>query len=149
MSFGAHYAIQAYAKVGVETGVSAADPHRLVLMLFEGAIAAVIDAKRHMTSGAVAAKGEAISKAIMIVDDGLSASLDVDAGGALAQNLRALYAYMSQRLLLAGAKNQPELLDEVRILLGELKDAWASIKPQAHAAASVQPTAAQTAPRPY
>jgi len=148
MSFGAHYAIQAYAKVGVETGVSAADPHHLVLMLFEGATAAIIDAKRHMTAGAVAAKGEAISKAIMIIDDGLSASLDIDAGGALAQNLRALYAYMSQRLLQAGAKNQPELLDEVRTLLSELRGAWASIKPQPQAA-SVQPTAAQAAPRPY
>ena len=148
MSFGAHNAIQAYAKVGVETGVSAADPHDLVLMLFEGAMAAVIDARRHMTGGAVAAKGEAVSKAIMIIDDGLRASLDVDAGGPLAQNLRALYAYMSQRLLLANAKNDPAPLGEVHKLLGELKDAWASIKP-ARNAGEPQASAAQAAPRSY
>lgn len=149
MSFAPHYAAKAYAKVELETGVSAADPHGLVLMLFEGAIAAIIDARRHMASGAMAAKGESISKAIMIIDDGLSASLDVAAGGAIAENLKDLYGYMSRRLLLASANNQPDSLDEVRKLLGELKEAWVSIKPSTRPSASAQPAAAPSARQAY
>jgi flagellar protein FliS len=131
MSFAPLYAAQAYAKVGVETGVEAADPHRLVLMLFDGALLATVDAKRHMVSGNLAGKGESISKAIMIINDGLRASLDLKVGGALAENLRALYSYMSQRLLLASAQKNPAMIDEVHKLLGELRDAWAAIQPGA------------------
>jgi len=122
-------AISAYAKVEIETGVSAADPHRLVLMLFDGAMLATVDAKRHMLSGNLAGKGEAISKAIMIIEDGLRASLDLRIGGALAHNLRALYSYMSQRLLTASAHQDPAMIDEVHKLLAELREAWAAIEP--------------------
>jgi flagellar protein FliS len=131
MSFAPLYAAQAYAKVGVETGVEAADPYRLILMLFDGAITAVIDGKRHMLSGNLAGKGESISKAIMIIEDGLRASLDLKVGGALAHNLRALYSYMSQRLLMASARKDPVMMDEVHKLLAELRDAWAAIEPGA------------------
>ena len=127
MSFVMQHAVKAYAKVNVETGVSAADPHKLVLMLFDGAIAAVIDAQRHFAAGALALRGESISKAIMIIQDGLSASLDVKAGGAMAENLASLYDYMARRLLAVSVKGDGQGLEEVRILLGELRSAWASI----------------------
>lgn len=127
MSFAMQHALKAYAKVDVETGVSTADPHKLVLMLFDGAIAAVIDAQRHLAAGAVAARGESISKAIMILQEGLTASLDVKAGGAMAENLASLYDYMARRLLAATVKGDGHALEEVRILLGELRGAWASI----------------------
>jgi flagellar secretion chaperone FliS len=123
------YAANAYAKIGIETGLEAADPHRLILMLFEGALLATVDAKRHMLSGNLAGKGESISKAIMIINDGLRASLDLNVGGALAHNLRALYSYMSQRLLIASAQKDAAMIDEVHKLLGELRDAWATIQP--------------------
>ena len=148
MSFGMHYATQAYSNIGVETSVPGADPHQLILMLFEGAQLAIGNAKRHMADGEIAAKGTAISKAIMIIDDGLRASLDVEQGGRIAQNLRSLYEYMSRRLLVAGAKNDPALLDEVYALLGELKSAWASIEP-AKAAATGSTAATRTAARSY
>jgi flagellar secretion chaperone FliS len=135
------YAVAAYAKVGIETGLDAADPHRLILMLFDGALLATLDAKRHMTSGNLAGKGESISKAIMIINDGLRASLDLKVGGALAHNLRALYSYMSQRLLLASAQKDPAMIDEVHKLLGELRDAWAAIEP----GAAGSPTSARAA----
>jgi len=142
------YAIHAYAKVGIETGVTGADPHRLVLMLFDGATLAIINAKQHMLRGEIAAKGESISKAIMIINDGLRASLDVTAGGQLAQNLRALYEYMSNRLLFANARNEPAALDEVKQLLLELKEAWEAIgKPQGLPAANDQRPATLAANR--
>lgn len=117
----------AYAKVGVETGVSTASPHKLIVMLFEGALIAVGTAQQHMKSGNVSAKGQAISKAIMIIDGGLRASLDKKTGGDIATNLDALYEYMSGQLLKANIKNDMSFLDEVYRLLKELKDAWEAI----------------------
>src|SRR4051812_32933402 len=107
----------AYAKVGVETGITAASPHKLIVMLFEGAMVAVASALHHMQSGETAQKGIAISKAISIIDDGLRASLDKKVGGEIALNLDALYDYMSKSLLMANLKNQPKVLEEIYQLL--------------------------------
>lgn len=121
----------AYAKAGIETGVETADPHKLILMLFEGALLAVASASLHMQRNAgaedLARKGEAISKAINIITNGLKASLDLTAGGDLAGRLAALYDYMSARLLYANLHDQPAVLDEVSHLLAELKGAWEQI----------------------
>jgi flagellar protein FliS len=122
-----HRALKAYAEVGVETGVAAANPHKLILMLFEGAILAVAAAKMHLQRKETALRGEAISKAIMIIDAGLKASLDLSAGGEMAERLFALYEYMLGRLLFANLKHRSEPLDEVSHLLSELKSAWAAI----------------------
>jgi len=120
-------ALKAYSSVGVETGVMTANPHELVLMLFEGARLAITEAKLHMLRNETAAKGEAISKAIMIIDHGLKASLDVRAGGEIAEKLSALYEYMTSRLLVANLKNEPKALEEVGRLLAELHGAWETI----------------------
>ena len=117
----------AYANVGLETGVMAASPHKLVVMLFEGAMLQVALAIRYMNEGKIAAKGKAISRAIAFIETGLRASLDKNVGGELAQNLDALYDYMGKRLLAANTNNQPEILEEVHRLLGELKGAWEAI----------------------
>lgn len=123
----AHHAVNAYSRIGVETGVIAANPHQLVLMLFEGARLAVAEAKLHMQREEIPEKGEAISKAIMIIDQGLKASLDVKAGGEMAEKLHALYEYMSNRLLIANLRNEPKALEEVGRLLAELHGAWEAI----------------------
>jgi flagellar protein FliS len=121
----------AYKRAGVEMSVETADPHRLILMLFEGALLAIASASLHMKrkedAESVARKGEAISKAIDIIDNGLKASLDLNAGGELAGRLAALYDYMSARLLYANLHDQPAALDEVSHLLAELKEAWEQI----------------------
>lgn len=119
--------VNAYAKVGIETGVVAASPHKLIVMLYEGAMIAVSMAAQHMRARNIPAKGQAISKAVMIIESGLRASLDKNAGGEIAQSLDSLYEYMGNRLLLANLKNQPEILEEVHGLLSELKSAWDEI----------------------
>lgn len=137
--FGAmHFGASAYARVGVENGVAAATPHQLIIMLFDGARVALADAQTYMGSGDIAAKGKAVSKAITIVENGLRASLDKSVGGEIAANLDALYVYMGERMVMGNLTNQPAMLEEVRQLLGELKSAWADIKPQPPAAASVK-----------
>jgi flagellar protein FliS len=126
----AKYATSAYGKVQLETDVAGANPHRLVAMLFEAAIAAVHRATERMRARDIATKGAAISKAIQIIEEGLIMSLDENAGGELAVSLRELYRYMTQRLLLASVRNDPAVLEEVARLLGDLKEAWAAIAPQ-------------------
>ena len=132
-----HSGANAYAKVGMETGVVAATPHKLIIMLFEGALAALATGLQHMNTGNIAGKGQSLSKAITIIDSGLRASLDHKSGGEIAVSLDSLYEYMSNRLLAANLNNQPELVEEVQRLLHELKGAWESINP---AAATVTPS---------
>ena len=127
---------QSYAKAGVEAAVEASDPHRLVLMLFDGAIAAIALAKAHMEAGDIPQKGAATSKAIDLITNGLGASLDMEAGGELAERLAALYDYMAQRLLFANLKNNVAALDEVSELLVSLRDAWSQIAPNNQQAAA-------------
>jgi flagellar protein FliS len=117
----------AYANVGLETGVLSASPHKLVVMLFEGAMLQVTLAKQHMNAGQIAKKGKAISRAIAFIETGLRASLNKNVGGELALNLDALYAYMSKQLVVANTKNNLEALEEVYRLLSELKGAWEAI----------------------
>ncbi|PXW87301.1 flagellar protein FliS [Nitrosomonas sp. Nm84] len=120
-------AISAYQRIGVETSIESADPHKLILMLFEGAQEALAKARMHMHHNEVAEKGQMLSKAIMIIDHGLKASLDMNAGGDLAIKLQALYDYMTHRLVVANIQNNLEIVDEVNKLLAELHDAWKNI----------------------
>lgn len=135
---------RAYAEVGVETGVGSASPHQLIVMLFDGALAALSQAQQHMRAGNVAGKGQAVSKAIAIIGSGLRTSLDKEKGGEIAGNLDALYDYMCNRLVVANLNNQLELFKEVDQLLMELKQAWVSIGEKA-----APPVAPASAPKAY
>lgn len=124
-----------YAQVSKDIAIETADPHRLIVMLFDGARAAISMARAHMAQKEIAEKGAAISKAIDIINNGLLASLDIERGGELAERLAALYRYISQRLLWANLNNDAAALDECLNLLGELHSAWAEIAPAKQAAA--------------
>lgn len=117
-----------YAQVGVETGVLAASPNKLIIMLYDGAITACYSAVRHMQNNDIPNKGAMLSKAILIVESGLRLSLNKKAGGDIAESLDALYVYMSNRLAIANIRNQPEFVLEVIKLLTELKGAWETIE---------------------
>ncbi|WP_397407948.1 flagellar export chaperone FliS [Polaromonas sp.] len=123
-----------YAKIGLQSAAMSASPHQLITMLFEGAKTAITMARHHMANGEIAAKGNAISKAINIIDNGLKASIDTEAGGAaetlLAANVSALYDYINQRLMYANLRNDPALLDEADRLLDNISSAWREIDPQ-------------------
>ena len=120
---------QTYATVSVDAAVESASPHQLILMLFDGAIAAVSLARIHMNAGEIEQKGLAISKAISLISSGLRASLDVESGGELAERLAALYDYIAERLLFANLKNSLAAMEEASELLTGLRDAWAQISP--------------------
>jgi flagellar protein FliS len=118
------HALDAYQRLEVETGVAAASPQRLVVMLYDGAIKAIYSARAALARGDIAGRGAAISKAIAIVDEGLRPALDLEAGGEIAANLAALYDYIVSRLLYANLKQDEPSLDAAAQLLSELKSAW-------------------------
>lgn len=120
---------QAYAKVGLESGVMSASPHQLIVMLFDGAQSALVRARILMSQGDIPGKGTALSKAIDIINNGLNAGLDLENGGEMAENLSDLYNYMSRRLLHANLHNDEQAINEVAALLENIADAWRQIGP--------------------
>lgn len=130
MNVTANKMLNAYGQAQVNSSVASASPHKLISMLYEGALVAIANVGVHMTRGDVAGKGAAISKAIAIIDEGLKISVDLEAGGELAQNLTALYEYMSHRLLVANLRNDRAALEEVERLLRDLRGAWEAIGAQ-------------------
>ena len=128
----------AYRQLGVETALADASPHKLIAMLFDGAHEQIRKAHSAMDRADYATKGEALSRAIRILDEGLRACLD-NRGGELAHNLRDLYTYMIGRLLIASARNDAQLLSEVLDLLSMISSAWTQIEPGNAAAALAIP----------
>jgi len=116
-----------YSRVGVETDVSEASPHKLILMLFDGALLVLNKAIADIENKDLPEKIKHISKGIEIISMGLGASLDPSAGGDLAERLGALYEYMCRRLTLANLQNNTAPILEVIGLLQGLREAWAQI----------------------
>ncbi len=112
-------------KAGVVTEVEEASPHRLIQLLFEGALQRIAVAKGLIQRREIEEKGNNISRAITIVG-GLRASLDMSQGE-IAQNLDNLYEYIERRLLEANLKNDELILDEVSSLLRDIKVSWDAI----------------------
>jgi flagellar protein FliS len=123
-------AASAYRQVGVQTGVDAASPHRLVSMLFDGFVESLMRAKAAIAQGQIELRGQAIGRALRIVEEGLKASLDLKGGGALARDLSDLYAYITLRLTRANLHNDTSALDECHALIQPLRQAWDSIAVQ-------------------
>jgi flagellar protein FliS len=115
--------LDAYRSTAVHSGVDAADPHRLVVMLMDGALERISAASGLMKHGGGVEKAQLLNRAVAIIDE-LRNSLNIKAGGAIAANLDSLYEYMCQRIMQANASNKPEWLDEVSRLLGEIRSAW-------------------------
>lgn len=120
---------QAYAQVGVESAVLSATPHQLVVMLFDGALSAMKKAAILIEQGDIPGKGNALSKAINIITNGLRAGLNHEIGGEISENLDNLYEYMTRRLLQANLNNDVEAITEVEGLLNNIADAWKQIGP--------------------
>jgi flagellar protein FliS len=117
--------------------VADASPTRLVQVMLEhilshlattrGCMARVADNRPH---NEVLAKVTAISKANALLAQ-LNATLDMERGGQVAQNLRALYEYMMNRLTLANATNDRALVAEVASLVEQIKSGWDQIVTEA------------------
>jgi len=125
-----HTASKQYSSVNAQTGIVDADPHRLIQLLYNGAIEQIAIAKGCMQRKDIAGKGEAISKAIGIVN-GLAGSInhEVDSDG-LGDNLASLYDFANRKLTEANINNDEKALDEVLPVLKELQAGWNEIRPE-------------------
>ena len=121
--------IAQYRHVGVLSDVAQANPHQLVILLFDGAIAAVLQARHALEQGDMETKISTISRGMRIIDEGLKAAVESRGDPALGDNLRALYDHMLSRLFMANLHNSDVPLAEVARLLGDLRSTWAEIAP--------------------
>jgi len=117
----------AYAKVNASSGVENADPHLLIQMLIDGSIEKLNRAKFFMNDKNTAQKGTQISWAISIIG-GLKASLDMQNGGEIANNLNDLYDYCTVTLAQANVENDESKIDSVLSVLNEIKTGWDGIR---------------------
>jgi len=119
-------AAQMYKTVGLYGEIENASPHKLISMLFDGALQRIAIAKKELSVKHFSEKGVLLGQAITIVAS-LKSCLDMEQGGELSENLEALYDYIERRLLSASLQNDPLILDEVMGLLLEVKGAWDQI----------------------
>ncbi|MNJ55925.1 Flagellar protein FliS [compost metagenome] len=113
---------QAYQKNKYET----ASPHRLTLMLYNGAIQFANKAQNAMNENNITETNMYIQKVQDIIYE-LISSLNMKDGGEIARNLRQLYFYIINQLIDANIKKESTLIDEVVAILSELKEAWVEI----------------------
>jgi flagellar secretion chaperone FliS len=118
--------INAYKKGNLKQDIANADPHKLTLMLMQGALERMAYAKGGMERKDYAFKAEHISRATAIIVT-LRDTLDMEAGGEVSVNLFNLYDYMVQRLVDASVQNSLKIMDEVINLLLPIKTAWSQI----------------------
>jgi flagellar protein FliS len=118
----------------MQTQVTTTTPGHLVVMLYDGAITFLEQAKQEIGAKNYAKKGILISQALDIIAE-LDGSLNTDKGGEIAQNLHRLYMYCNTRLLQANLKMDSALIDEVVGILSSFRSAFSEIsKTQAHPA---------------
>lgn len=126
----------AYRNIGLETRATEQDQHQLVALMFETLLEALNAALGAMARQELPVKIKKINHALLILQDGLHASLDLKRGGELGQNLAALYDYCSVTLMQANLKNDTDKVQEVINLIKPVAEAWAQIRGQATGATS-------------
>ena len=118
----------AYRDVGAATGIEGASPHKLVSMLYQALAREIACARGAIARKQIAEKARAISHAVRIVEEGLLAPLDMQAGGALAANLRDVYEHMVYRLTIANARSDDAALAHCARLIETLREGWDGIE---------------------
>lgn len=115
--------IEAYRRVDAETR----SPIELVVMLYDGAIRFVGEARDAARQNDVAGRTRAVSRALAIVTE-LQNTLRIEEGGDLARELDRLYSYMTARLIDSNVRRDQTALDEVHRLLSTVREGWAQAR---------------------
>jgi len=113
---------QAYQRNKYET----ASPHKLILLLYDGALTNIARAKQAIEGKNIAEANRFILKSQDIVNE-LLACLNEERGGEIAQNLKRLYFYVNRILVQANIRKQIEPLVEAETILADLRDTWEKI----------------------
>ena len=114
--------IQTYRRAKVMT----ADPRKLVMLCYEGAIDNLKIGKQRIAEEDYEGRNKSLGKAQDIIGE-LLCSLNLEGGGSIAKGLDSLYNYMLRRIIHADLKNDLRAIEEVIGMLTELKAAWQEI----------------------
>jgi flagellar secretion chaperone FliS len=118
---------------------------QLVVMLYDGAIRFLSEARTAIATKNVRAKAVALDRALAIIGE-LQSTLQLEEGGDVAASLNSLYNYMNESLLLASAQMDARPVDHVIRLLKTLNSAWAEIAQKAEPSAAVAQQPAVSTP---
>jgi flagellar protein FliS len=131
------------------TEVQSASPLQLIVMLYDGALQFLNEARTAQMSGDLPRRAHALRRVAAILAE-CQSTLDLERGGAVAAELDRLYSYMSARLLDVTVKKDPTAIDELHKLLSPLRQAWSETAAQSviGAAAAAAPAASSTVARP-
>ena len=113
----------------LESDVTHADPTRIIVLLYEGAIFRIGQAAQEMTKQNTLASGIALYRALAIIAE-LRNSLNLEAGGEIARNLDRLYLHMHEELVKGHLAKQAQPLERVRTLLTDLNSSWRQVAVQ-------------------
>ena len=136
-----HKATRAYIATQVGT-TSQAD---LLILLYDGAMKYLSQAKERIEARDFKGKGQLLAKASDVINE-LQSSLNKEKGGEIAENLSRLYFYCNSRLLMANLKMDTEAIDQVINILKGLRSAYAEIKGSSEALAPEEHAKAQAKP---
>jgi flagellar protein FliS len=119
-----------YASRGInayrQTEVQSRSPLELVVMLYDGALRFMRDARTAFDQRDIRKRGEAISRTMAIIDE-LQNTLDMKAGGDIAVSLDQLYTFVRERLLDASMRQDPAPVDEAIKVMTNLRDGWSEV----------------------
>jgi len=117
--------VNPYLKIQVET----ASPVEHVIMLYDKVLLLLKEAEEAIKKGDVKGKVEALSKADKILRV-LNCSLDMERGGEIAKNLRDIYNFLTDALVIVNSKNDLRMLSDINEILSTLREGWEGIKNQ-------------------
>ncbi len=103
--------------------IQTASPEQVLIMLYDGAIRFLREARRAMENGDKPVKLQKVSRVVAILTE-LSNTLDFEKGGEIAENLDGLYWYMIRELTNPEAGDSTAPLDVSENILLELRDGW-------------------------
>jgi flagellar protein FliS len=118
------------AEVYRRTNVHTRSPLELVVMLYDGALQSLADARAAIARKDIAERANAVSKALAILTE-LQGTLNMKDGGSLAEELDRLYAYSISRLVDVTTKRDAKAIEDIVRVLTPLRDGWAQIAQQA------------------
>lgn len=111
--------IQNYKKSVIQT----TDKVQIVMMLYDGAVNHLRQARQDIENGDIVSKGTHLSKVTAIITE-LSNVLDMEKGGEIAKNLRSIYDFVLRRLIQANLRNDIKAIDEAYEVISIIRDGW-------------------------
>ncbi len=115
--------MNAYINHYQQNQVQTASPEQILIQLYEGCIRFLKQAQNAMETGNRIKKLEKVSRGMAIITE-LSNTLDFEAGGEIAEDLDALYAFMTRELTRSNTENDPQALQTVINIMSELHEGW-------------------------